>query len=85
MQTVWLAFIGSRGNASFIVQRHRYPEQILLEVWYGQPSTKGTIIGRLAAETRLKNLEAEMQDREAAFDHKLREQVERTRSSSEAR
>jgi hypothetical protein len=40
---------------------------------------------RQAAETRVKNLEAELREREAAFEETLQQQVENARSSSDAR
>ena len=40
---------------------------------------------REAAESRLRNLEAELHVREAAFNNSLKEQVERARSGSDTR
>lgn len=46
---------------------------------------KCSILFRNAVEARVKNLEAELQERESAFDANLREQLERGKAASDAR
>ena len=48
-------------------------------------TAKSSILFRNAVEARVKNLEAELQERESAFDANLREQLEKGKAASDAR